>query len=62
MQYAPTLPVEKDTSSNGSVIRRHVHRRFSCGLCHRKACAQAMLLRGMSSEGMCISDTLAGCV
>ena len=38
MQYASTLPVEKDTSSNGSVIRRRVHRRCFCGVCHREAC------------------------
>ena len=60
MQYAPTLPVEKDTSSNGSVIRRRVHRRFFCGVYHREARAQAMLFRGMSSEGMCIGDAFAG--
>ena len=62
MQYAPILPVEKDTSSNGSVIRRRVHRRFSFGVCHREACAQAILLRAMSSGGRRIGDTLAGCV
>ena len=60
MQYASTLPVEKDTSSNGSVIRRRVHRRFSCGVCHRKARAQAILFRGMSSEDACIGDAFAG--
>lgn len=34
---APTLLVEKDTSSNGSIIGRRVYRRFSCGIYHRKA-------------------------
>ena len=62
MQYASTLPVEKDTSSNGSVIGRRVHRRFSFGVCHQKARAQAVLLRGMSSEGACIDDSLSGYV
>ena len=37
MQYAPTILVEKDTSSNGSVTRRHAHRRCFCGVCHREA-------------------------
>ena len=62
MRYALTLPVEKDTSSNGSVIGRRVHRRFFCGICHREARAQAILLREMSLEGMCIGDSLAGYV
>ena len=62
MQYASTLPVEKDTSSNGSVIGRRMHRRFSCRICHQKARAQAILLQGMSSEGTCIGDSLSGYV
>ena len=60
MQYIPTLSVEKDTSSNGSVIRRHVRRRFSFGVCHQKTRAQAILLREMSSEGRRTGDSLAG--
>ena len=62
MRYTSTLPVEKDTSSNGSVIGRHVRRRFSFGKYHRKTRARAILLRGMSSEDACIGGSLSGYV
>lgn len=38
MPLCPILLKERDTSSNGSVIGRRMHRRFSCGECHQKTC------------------------
>ena len=37
MLLRPIRLKERDTSSNGSVIGKRMHRRFSYGECHQKA-------------------------
>lgn len=38
MLLRPIRLKERDTSDNGSVIGRRMHRRCFCGECHQKAC------------------------